>query len=295
MKTGFLLLFLFGYVSTFAQNYHPLIRPNMQWQILHGDGQQICNLSGGSNYYFSTDTTILGFQYTSIWANPIIPINPGPFCPPFQVNGGINICVGYLREDTLARKVYTYDFSTNSDELLYDFNLLPGDTLNGYFTGIGVVVDSIGSVALYDGTFRKIIYLSNHEYYIESVGGSQGLQFTPMQGIGFWEEPICLTENSIALYWGFSCLNFTALNSIGANLRLMVNPNPFHDILSFEFPEQRSSLKLTITDIASRPIISIPLIGKTTLSTQSYTNGIYIYEIKENDKTLFCGKIIKTN
>jgi hypothetical protein len=89
MKISYIFLLIISSISTFGQGYHPLIRPNLKWQVMQGDGTQICNLSNGENYFLNGDTTILGTTYKKVSYNTIVPLNPGPYCPPFGINGSL--------------------------------------------------------------------------------------------------------------------------------------------------------------------------------------------------------------
>ena len=255
MKTPFTVILLTFSITTFAQNYFPLIKPNLVWQIPHGDGRQICGIIDGHHYFFQGDTIISGIQYKIIRANPIMQINSGPYCPPFAVDGSTDLISGaFIREDTIAKKVFIYDHGNNSDALLYDFNLTSGDTLFSDFAGAGatLTVDSVAAITLLNGAVRKIFYLNNSEYYIESIGGSQGLQFPIIQGIGFWEVPGCMSENNIQI-WGTQCLGFVGVEEIKSN-NPSIFPNPFDDILSINSHNIVQS-KIIIYDVHSRNII----------------------------------------
>ncbi|MBK7683545.1 MAG: hypothetical protein IPJ26_14245 [Bacteroidetes bacterium] len=163
MKKLFTLIILFASTATFAQNYYPLIRPNLVWQILHGDGAYICNLRDGHQYSFQGDTLVSGFIYQKIYYNPIIALIGNPYCPPFAVDGNSPANFGgSMREDTIARKVFIYDYSTNSEELIYDFSLVAGDTLNSLM-GAQLIVDSVSTINLTNGDLRKIFYLNSGE------------------------------------------------------------------------------------------------------------------------------------
>ncbi|MBK7964212.1 MAG: hypothetical protein IPK10_02065 [Bacteroidetes bacterium] len=212
MKKLFTLIILLTSTASFAQNYYPLIRPNLVWQILHGNGAYICDKKDGHQYFFQGDSIISGFTYQKIYFNPIISLIVNPYCPPFAVDGSSTAFYGGLmKEDTISRKVFIYNYSINSEELLYDFNLVTGDTLNSNLPEVLVIVDSVGLISLPNGGLRKIFYLDSGENYIESIGGSQGIQFQLYQGLGFWEIPICISENNIPI-WGGQCFGTVGIN-----------------------------------------------------------------------------------
>jgi hypothetical protein len=294
MKKLLLLILLLTAIQTLGQNYHPLIRPNLYWQVLDGSGSQICFLTSGARYFFQGTTTVSGIQYNLIYENFIVQTNAGPFCPPFAVDSSSTIFSGSLmREDTLAKKVFVYDQSTTSDALLYDFNLMAGDTLHSDYASQGstLIVDSVSNVTLLDGSVRKIFYLNNNEYYIESIGGSQGIQFPLVQGIGFWEVPTCVSENSIQL-WGSQCFGFVGIDEVNDNSLVQAHPNPFDNSLTITTKNNEQS-EITLYDMLSRKVSEQTFKNSATINTNQLSKGIYFYEVRNQNGAITKGKAIK--
>jgi hypothetical protein len=296
-----LLIFNFFVVGNLVgQTYHPLIRPSIYWEVLNGDGQEICQYSGGSRYYFQGDTTISGKTYKLIKANPIVslatspPAPPNSYCPPFAVNlTSVSIQPVFIREDSSAKKVYMYDY-TYGDTLLYDFNLTDGDTLISAAGGIEyrLAVDSVRTIALLNGDFRKKFYLSNGANYIESIGGSEGLQFSVNNfgiGLGYWNEPLCLMENNVQL-WGDQCLGTVSVREIDLD-RISVFPNPAADFIYIagKVPSQAT---LIIADVTGRIVHSKTIYNhEERIDISFLSTGSYIYKVEVINKNMF-GKLI---
>lgn len=290
MKNLISLLLLLASTASFGQNYYPLIRPNLVWQILHGNGAYICDKKDGHQYFFQGDTIVSGIYYQKINTLPIIALNGNPYCPPFAVDGNFPAFLsGLMREDTITRKVYIYNYSINSEELLYDFNLVAGDTLNSYLTA-QVIVDSVGLISLPNGGLRKIFYLDSGENYIESIGGSQGIQFQLYQGIGFWEIPICISENNIPI-WGGQCFGTVGINE---NLQesKMVYPNPFVNEFTFKsnYPEVT---EIILYNSISNEIFRKSFSNSTIINTENFESGIYVYKMISKSGLTSFGKLIK--
>lgn len=284
-----LLLTLF-FSSTHGQNYNPLIRPNLIWDVMHGSGAT-CNLIGGNRYFFQGNITISGYQYNTIRTYPIIPVNPGPYCPPFVVDPSLNWITGiFIREDTLAKKVFVYN--NDQDELFYDFNLSAGDTLNSQYAGQGstLIIDSTGTTTLLNGAVRKIFFLNNGENYIESVGGSQGLQFPIVKGIGFWEIPICMTENNVPL-WGDECFGFVGINIPDKIGSVKVLPNPSKNFININSDNNHSSI-FTLFDLTGKIKMTLTFSDKTkTIDISGLAAGIYVYHVTNEERKVE-GKLI---
>lgn len=99
------------------------------------------------------------------------------------VLSSIQLCtMGYVREDTAARKVFFLDNVSSTEKLLYDFSMVVGDTMAiqfantpGYASGV-YTLDSITTVAVYAGS-RSAFHLNCHAIpfsptltWVESVG-----------------------------------------------------------------------------------------------------------------------------
>lgn len=160
----FTFLFLLSLIIN-AQTYKPLLNEVNEWQFTN------CNTNGclDNTYYTDGDTLNGGYQY--------------------KVLNGFHFIsrTFWLREDSLNQKVYlSYDAGTRREELLYDFSLQVGDSINiknpitPFITSAGhFTVDSILMDLLQDGIHYRHYYLSpslsntistNTAEWIEGVG-----------------------------------------------------------------------------------------------------------------------------
>src|SRR5690348_1309483 len=102
---------LFSVVS-FGQTYHPLIQNNTFWDVLNTDMTQVqpCTYHNGFRYYFQGDTLIAGHQYKILRAYSVVSTNtsapPNLFCPPFAVDTSKKSITGFIREDSIGKKVF---------------------------------------------------------------------------------------------------------------------------------------------------------------------------------------------
>ncbi|MBL0339713.1 MAG: T9SS type A sorting domain-containing protein [Bacteroidetes bacterium] len=142
-----------------------------------------------------------------------------------EYNQPISDCTfGYLREDTATQKVFFLDNQFAAEELLYDFSMNTGDSINldffsnfGYFTSGYFHLDSIGSVNLPAGT-RRIFYLNNHAAptqfpleWIESVGHPGHTIYT--KSANFWGglfSWICVDNIARDYYQQLTCFEHNA-------------------------------------------------------------------------------------
>jgi PKD repeat protein len=156
------LLLLISCVSQAQTNvYHPLPIDSATWRFEYYD----INCTNGPPCYSNDiimkgDTTINSYQY-------------------------IQYGQGAIRQDIPMKKVYYYDYNIHSESLVYDFNLLLGDTiphtwLDNQDSTQTIFVNSIDSVFV-NGQWRNRYMLSDTSSgsaqfeLIEGVGNTQGL------------------------------------------------------------------------------------------------------------------------
>jgi hypothetical protein len=161
-----------------AQQYHPLLDSVNEWNYFSicmavSSISNPCFYGSVHSYYFSeftsNDTIINSMEYK-------------------RVNSDIACLMGYIREDTLQKKVYFIDNQFNPEILLYDFSLQAGDSINLSFPITSDIhnpgyyhIDSIISVNLFGGT-RNALYLNpttggNQLIWIEGVGCTEALLY----------------------------------------------------------------------------------------------------------------------
>ncbi len=151
---GFLLGIIF-LVQLDAQAYNPLLGMTNEWNIVTSVFEGVETYK----YYANRDTIIDTLKYK---------ILEEPFNDTYLIHG-------YLREDTINRRVYIRTDSTltgiNEEFVYLDFSIEIGDTIelfNVNWRGVDTLkkfmVDSINYISTNSGD-RKAIYLSGEHYY----------------------------------------------------------------------------------------------------------------------------------
>lgn len=286
------------FLTAFSQTYHPLIRSNFNWDIEYLDFSSICQVTGMGKYFFKGDTIVSGHKYKIVNAFSTSVINPDPVCPTYGIDTTKTFKTHILlREDTATKQVYIYDRSQNRDDLFYDFSLAVGDTLKSHYAALGypLVIDSVGTITLYDGTQRKIFFLNEiGAYYIESLGGSEGLHHRFVHPIGGEQNWLrCFTENNIKI-WGNNCLNYVGVSKSKENNILKIFPNPCKEYVNINF-NKFFQAKFKLLDINGKLLISKDIsTNHLKIDLTELTNGIYFYQVYDMlDKPIKTGKIIK--
>jgi hypothetical protein len=267
-----------------SQAYNPLIRENVYWDVNHGSGQHICFLSGGDRYFFQGDTTFNSTQYKILRSHPLYQINSGPYCPPFGVNYSFSTIRAFMREDTTNRQVFIYGMlSSNSEALLFDYTLNVGDTL--FSLGSDFPIDSTGFITLNNGESRKIWYVnsaaSNDPYFIEGITGSEGIMKNFTIGLGYWEIPMCFTENNFPL-WGNECSVILNTQIIENPSRIILYPNPAINEITVEIEKesQNQNYKIEIIDFSGKVLISRNFeLNFQNLNIENLNQGVYLCRI----------------
>lgn len=176
------ILFLVFHLQ--AQIYYPMLDSLNRWTVLnnafvvsppHDDENNMESINCQypdysyikSNFTANVDTVINGMAYKIV-----------------ELSDLFSVCTyGYVREDVSVQKVYFMDNMFNPEEVLYDFTLQTGDSinLNFYFLGFSYFnsglffVDSVTQFNTVNG-LRKMICLSqntpnaNPLYWLEGVG-----------------------------------------------------------------------------------------------------------------------------
>lgn len=190
--------------------------------------------------------------------------------------------IGCLREDNkrvyyrgLGNSYSGYGMATyNQEVLLYDFNANVGDTIIHAPTGTTLdgwpesVINSIDSVRMIDGTYRKHYsiggsYMSGD--WIEGIGNiATGLlgQITgiPNCGVHIYEY-VCFSENGIPVYMNpkFSdceaAVPFDAIDDFPAQSAIKIYPNPAPHEVHIDNISPADNIQIKVVDYTGRVIM----------------------------------------
>lgn len=311
MKT--ILLILFAGLSLVLRGqtsvYHPFPDSNAVWNF---DSYQHCGLGWDRwRYEYSIvmtgDTLINETTYRKLEV-PIRIVSSNGQC----YMTGTWTMPGYyaasIRQDTAARKVYIVPRYQTSEQLLYDFNLQVGDTIEGYlhrtfpYTFLRNTVQSIDSVLVGD-TYRKRwnIHFESfnlyNTYFVEGIGSSYGLiEKLPTINTGdddhysltcFRQDDIPLFPETITDCETITSVHYPVFRSNA--VKIFPNPSGGKFILEAEMAisvEIYNAFGEKIMDLLpaeNNSVIEIDLSG--------FPKGIYLAKINGRNK-VFTGKLI---
>ena len=185
-KTLLILLLCILSTFSFAQNYHPLLEATNNWHMVP-NGMVVrppASLQSACTY----PDIMSSYMETDFRTGTDTSIN-GQIYKPVLITQSGDCTFGYIREDSIAKKVYFIDNVFPPEFLLYDFSLNVGDSLplsfngwGGYFQSGNFTLDSITILTLNIGD-RQVFHLSNHS------NGSWGPDLVWVEGVGCLQHP----------------------------------------------------------------------------------------------------------
>lgn len=198
------------------------------------------------------------------------------------------ITIGYLREDTLNKKIYWVCYQCPAEQLILDFDLNAGDTS---FASLNwtLVVDSVDSMLVGNAYYRRINFHNSypvHIYIVEGMGSGAGLLAGYSDHYGFEGKQVlkCFKENNILLYedttYNYSnCELFTSVTNHQPQFFTSINPNPvlLNSNLSIESGTDRQS-QFEFYDLTGRFIDKINFSRKTQyfIDDRKFFPGVFI-------------------
>jgi hypothetical protein len=277
----------------------PFPEQNAVWSNFSSDEGQQGKGDGwchNSNIYTNGDTIINGKKYIKLLEEKIhfhhfantCHFNPDTTKPVEWTN------LGLLRNDTANKKVYFRKQGTNSDTLLYTFDLNIGDTLPRTYINLkfsnsqsfaGYIVDSI-FIESYGGVNRKVFILNRRDTLIEGIGSVKGLFSYRSTRSGRDNQLNCLTVNNQLIYGssGANC-QLTSIHELDNQQSNPINvyPNPVKDQFKIETNQQQEFRAIELFDLTGKSVRSYNS-NKLEFSVKGITPGVYILRIEETNK-----------
>jgi hypothetical protein len=318
-----ILLLLFS-LNSFSQTYFPFPDSNTVWRETAVWGDIIANPPQTHSpfaYFLDGDTLINSNLYSKLYLFqcPLFYVFtpfPGPIPACVSIDTSNSVYFGALRE--VNKKVYfrpdtntTYSFcqdlgvgpytsSYNQDLLLFDFNVVVGDTvLYPHANNTEIVISSIDSI-LVQSQFRKRynfdvivgnfpacgMFFGNN--YVEGIGD-------PIYGLftiwtNYFENGTflnCFQDNSVYYPDSTTCVSLpTVVQNNLINSSLSIYPNPSSSNLTIELINISTSFKaqVYINDITGREVYSSSISSAiNNIDVSSFKSGLYLLKIISNN------------
>ena len=260
---SFVLFILLPFFSL-SQNYQKTLKADKEWDICEPIGMGAMQ---NTRYTISCDTTILSKTYYNIYS--ISYQNPSPS---FTLTG-------FVREDTLAQKLYFLDSNAVQEELIVDYSLGVGDSFMYRNNNYEVVLIDTQFIA---SGVRKVIHF-------EGMGTGPYLRFIEGVGNGFWGiannhigwgggEAVCsVLDNS-----SYSCAYILPVYSLEDALeQSRVYPNPFSTSFTIDIKTRHPSqdyLGIVYTSYGKK-VATLSLYNQKEIDLKQLATGIYYLKI----------------
>jgi hypothetical protein len=301
MKNFLIILFVFVSASINAQTsvYHPFPDSNAVWSITY-DGYE-ASYCYDRLYFLSGDTVINGNNYHKLYYMGSVGFaNPAThFCGYWQYSVTEHY-FGGIRQDTTLRKVFYIPKDSTNDTLLFNFNLNVGEPLprgiNNNFTPNNYV-ESIDSIFI-GNNYRKRINIwtpYGTTNLIEGIGSINGLteDIVKFESGGTLN---CFSQNFQQIYPDTIsvCLLFTNIKDLKKkNERANISPNPFSTTTELIVLNYSKEFEFVLYDSYGRVVKQQKINSeKTMLNRNDLSDGLYFYQLKQNNVLISTGKLI---
>jgi hypothetical protein len=216
------------------------------------------------------------------------------------------ILEGLMRQDS-ASKVWFKDIHDlcGPQELVYDHNLLTGDSTSGYTCAPEIyAVDSSGSLMI-DGQSRKVIWFdpdpnpSFKEAWIEGVGSTFSL-IRPHHNFCIMDyelQLLCVKKDTSVIwtnpYFSTCYVGTQSMDEIKEPVLPEVRPNPAGTYAEIIFAPCSSGC-ISIFNVNGCAVYSGNVSGKTSvrIDTRNFPSGLYFYRIDSREAAPVMGKMI---
>jgi hypothetical protein len=292
-RSAFLLLIFFSFaLRSQTSVYHPLPSDSIVWL-------QATPINFGTFNFFIDkaigDTVIGSHTYKKVYRSNYWSGSPAY---PSSVSFTYSVAV---REDVAAKKIYSVPATSGIENLLYDFDLQVGDTIQ-FSVYDTVWVASIDST-LVGGVYHKLFSFGNtgHDLrgaWIEGIGSSEGLHnnYVDMY-YGLGAGLLCFSHDGVKLYGGngTSCPLTVGIHElVNGRLNLNVSPNPTPGIMSLTM-SCNSMYTTRIINGSGETVLCVQnnILNNLSLDLSAFPNGIYFVVLEDDAGNRASKKIIK--
>lgn len=308
----FILSIETGHTQTYV--YHPF-PDSAFWRVdyyYNNPFQFPCYARYYFQYYADGDTLINSIAYKRIYRSSVqvdtLSCTP-PMNPPEAPASGY---VGALKDDSQANKAFFVFPESDIDSLLFDYNLVVGDTLKGilvshfFMSDPNLVVLSTDSV-LINGQFRKRwnfnqIGHGTYPYIIEGIGSNVGL-IEPVYtyAFDFTDRYLVCVKDSSETYFvsdynsSVGCELITnGTSEVSLTDKLSVFPNPFSIRTTLKLNVNLAKATLTIINSFGQQVKLIKGIEgrEIEIYRDNLPSGIYFLLLEDENKIIAPEKLV---
>lgn len=283
MKSLLLTFSIFFSITSFSQTYLPMLEEGNIWNtISYGYPDPV--IITDETYEVTGQLVIGGFTY-------------------FIINN--SSCV--MREEN--GKVYVYNQTHETEEILLDFTLEIGDEIildtqnphycyyigGVYMEGTPITVSNV-STQFIAGNDRKVIELEYQgelvDTWIEGIGTLNGIlpfDFTYFDSDTYLS---CYTNNGVAYFFNGYTECLFGINDFDKDA-IKLAPNPVTEYSTIQFPIESEIDFIKIFDVFGRLVRNEKIYSEyVNINANEYASGIYLYLLFSKDKMVKTDKFI---
>jgi hypothetical protein len=250
--------------------YYPMVSEDFTWNMTSSG-----IISFSSTQYFEGDSVVDGVTYNKF----ISILDLAPNSP---------VLDALIREDETTQMVYAY--FNGAEQLLYDFDVVPGDVVATTVFGCetSVTVESVGTISI-AGTDRDLITMTSGEYWIEGIGSVNSvLGPNYIDCLPDWSPALTCFSNMDVAEWTHpdsgTCVIATSVDE--QVTAISVYPNPASDYFTVA---GGAGERFSVFNAAGQILFGGLLQGTVTLQTGMLAPGIYIIKIEGRPSPIqFC-------
>ncbi len=260
-----LVLVILYPIQLFSQpEYQKTIIPGAKWTIRKGQGMGSFT---HSEIYISCETLEANSKtYATVKLLS-------------EVNGA-NCELGYIREDTLLRKIYfiPLEDTTFTESLIIDYSLEKGDTFYNP-SGIPMLVDTVRQIEFFGRTAKFIDFgLQHSDGFIEGFGSLMSGPSRKCEGFTSVIDYEILEVN---------CNQTTSIKILDLSNLMLISPNPAKDQLFMEMKEYalNDPIYIQVRSPLGKLIYSRVLNSeRVNLNITKWPKGILFIQVKKGNE-----------
>ncbi len=199
---------------------------------------------------------------------------------------------GLIRQDTVQKKVFYFEYGVGIEKMLYNFNANIGDTLSEVANTIVTMTDSI----LTNTGYRKRFY-TNLDYVVDGIGSFYDLVYRVSLEATY--NLSCFTKNGNLIYMN---PNYSSCNVvlgtpeiIDQNSKISIYPNPVFNCSRLIINHSlKNDIITTLFDYTGRIIFSNikSNIADFVICKESLKPGYYILRVDDNKQVYSASFIV---
>lgn len=283
MKVALFTALLLWSSALCGQSYIPFVDTSATWQDEDAWWDMGPDVGGYRcyRYYIGGDTLLNDTLFRTVMLT-----GHGGYTGPLGVSLYYHSgdTVGFMHEDTTARRVYFRRPSWSYSRLFYDFSVGVGPYPDTYRYGTNVEVDSVDTVLLADGPHRRV-FLNNWDHFVEGIGSLTAfIDDSWGWGVNWLHQLSCHTTIGAPNYEVFSD-DCACGSNVGVadkpEKQLRIGPSPTDGICRLESAPANAQVQLLSLDGRSQFSGECSLDGSLTLDLSPLSPGIYVVVVTD--------------